>query len=357
MIDDTGDRVSTRAWVDGYSSGEEIEVIDPLTGEKGWCYLLYFASSPPSKASLSEYLRFNYENNEDISDYRHTTYLKTKDGKRGVWMESMSVPVAAGGSGRNVLDRMKCHMIAKLLFGSVKIRFSEEVMGSNILAYKSGPVRVLRRAEQYAKVGKLKLLRAVADATQYRNMMIIPTTYQIPFRMDRIVTKLVIHSGFDYNEELLGAMIYNSDNPEGFIVNGKMDDHKRNMNTEADKWTLLTGPSGTYMSRLIQEGNLFKYAPATTQLIDDVTALDPPESVPGCIGYAQWILDASKIPRGVYTLYISMYWLPNYRPGDEKKYLGFVDNPVRVRAGSEERANLVFIKANMGDVYEGGWMK
>ena len=46
MARDAGDRVPRSYWPDGVEKGVEIEIIDPVSGGKGWFYLLqYFGSS------------------------------------------------------------------------------------------------------------------------------------------------------------------------------------------------------------------------------------------------------------------------------------------------------------------------
>ncbi len=47
---DAGDRVSKKFWPKGVTDGVEIEIYDPLSAGKGWCYLLLFLESVPELA-------------------------------------------------------------------------------------------------------------------------------------------------------------------------------------------------------------------------------------------------------------------------------------------------------------------
>lgn len=69
MIDDSGDRVSDSVWSAGWSKGVEIEIVDPLTREKGWCYLLFFALHPPARSSFPDYVEYDYQELNSIRSF------------------------------------------------------------------------------------------------------------------------------------------------------------------------------------------------------------------------------------------------------------------------------------------------
>ncbi len=213
---------------------------------------------------------------------------------------------------------------------------------------------MVQRLEQYAMLpGGIKALRAVIDVVQYRATATCPATFQVPFRMDRIVSSFVLRIGTDYNENAFGSMVYNSSNSQGFLVDGKMDENERNnFNPAFDNWRLLTGPCGTFMTRTMPTPEVKKYATAQMGYIDDITQPDPPESVPGNIGYLYQEWDIGKAPKGKYLMFLDFYWIPNYKLGDEVHYLNFMDNPVRIRVGNKEEASKVLLVANMGKKYK-----
>ena len=107
MAKDTGDRVPQELWTPGYATGSEIEVVDPLTGGKGWVYLLHFASNPPPRSLLPDYVRYDYDN-EAIWSRRYTvSYIVTSDGLHTTYYDQGTFPEEYGGNGQSIFDRLK----------------------------------------------------------------------------------------------------------------------------------------------------------------------------------------------------------------------------------------------------------
>ena len=344
MAEDTGDKAGNETWTPGYTSGMEIEVIDPLTQEKGWCYLLYFASNPPARSSLPDYFTFDYETNSETSEYRRIRDIITEDGLRTSYYEWFSIPENAGGNDKSFIDRLKLRITVKLVFNTITLNFTEEQMKSSVLAYKRGPVRVTKRVEQYLLLpAGIKAFRAITDVMQYRATATCPLIFQVPFRMRRIVSSLVVQAGTDYNRNAIGARVINSSNPQGFLVDGRMDDDElNNFDPEYDNWRLITGGCGTFMNRTIFPNPEFKkYVTGSMGYIDDVSQAYPPESEPGTIGYLYQEWDIGKIPKGTYYGFLEFYWVPNYEPGDELKYTNYMDHPLKIQAGDQERTSQV----------------
>jgi hypothetical protein len=354
MADDTGDRVSKDAWPSGYTKGSEIEVADPLTGEKGWCYLLYFESNPPPRSSLPDYIRYDYPTETLDSEYSHVEYIITPDGLHSTFYKYISGTEETGSNGKNYVDRLKCRSTIKFLFGSVTIKVTEETLKSDVLAYKQGPVRTIRRVEQYvdAPFG-MKAMRVVVDNYYYRTGTTVPVMFDIPFRLDSIVTSAIVRFGTDYNPDAIGSKIYNSCNPQGFLVDGKMDDNKENFNPANDSWRLITGEAGTFMTRTIYTPEILNSGIEITMgLTDDIMRKDPPETYPGCIGYLWQDWNIGKLKKGKYWLFLEFYGIPHYKPGDEVKYMNYMDHPVEIRVGNKEGISQALLLPNLGDLYK-----
>jgi hypothetical protein len=353
MIQDLGDKVSNDVWPSGYTKGEEIEVVDPLTGEKGWCYLLFFSSNPPPRSSLPDYIRFDYKTSRSVSDCRELKYLITDEGIHTTFYEDISIMEGAGGSGKNVLDRGKVRPTFKVLFGSLTIRLNEETVKSNILAWKIGPIKWNRRAEQYSKLpGGAKALRVIADVYEYRNMATAPVMFNVPFRFDTVVTSATVRFGSDYTKEVLGSRIYNSSNPKGFIVDGKMsDDEKNNFNPQFDEWRVTTGKFGTLITRTVLTKEIRKDITISMGFVDDITKNDPPERFPGTIGYLYQDWNIGHLKKGKYYLFLEFYYPYRYKPGDEMEYAKYLDHPVKIRSGSKEQENEALFLPNVGKKY------
>jgi hypothetical protein len=357
MADDSGDKASEDVWTKGYSQSEEIEIIDPLTGEKGWVYLLYFATNPPAKCAKPDYLHFKYslKNARLDCELHDAEYIETTDGKVATYYDLLSIPVVAGGSGKNFVDRLKIRIRLSMMMGSVNIKMNEEQLRSDIIAWKNGPVRWTRRSEQYRKVpGGLKVLRVVADTNEHRATATTPVFFDIPFKMDTIFTSFVVRFGNDYSEEVLGSMAYSSTNPEGFLVDGKMDaKEKTYFNPQLDEWRLMTGKFGTTMARTLLTPEIKKNIKITMGIIDDLNQSYPPERNPGTIGYVWQDWDATSMPKGRYHLFVEIYYPPHYKKGDEVKYVNYIDNPIKFRVNGQEQKNMPLILPNVGKRYQG----
>jgi hypothetical protein len=342
MASDTGDKVGKEQWVSGYTNGVEIEVIDPVTGEKGWCYLLYFQSSPPARSSLPNYHRYDYATNSHESERYHKVDIITKDGLHTTFYKSWCITELAGGNEKNFIDRLKIRPELRLMFGKVPIRFTEEILKSDTMAFTTGPVRVNKRVEQYIKVGNMKFLRALSDIGGYRDIFAVPVTLQIPMRVDTVASSFVIRFATDFSPEVIGSKTSLSSDPDHWYqINGKMDDDEINFNAAPfDKWRVLTGEWGTFMTRALFPPEVLQYVTITRGIIDDDSIPNPPETYPGCLGmaYQDWHLE--KAPRGLYHFYLDFYVPSNYKPGDEFRYADYQDNPLKIRVKGKEGVNL-----------------
>jgi hypothetical protein len=352
MADDSGDRVSKEVWPQGFASGDEIEIIDPLTGKKGWCYLLYFPGNPPARSSEPPCVTYNYETEVFLSDYIGAKYIITKDGLHSTYYEGQWYTFKAGGNNKSYVDRLKIRIRAKMLFGTLTVHFNEEGLKSDVIAYRIGPIRLIRRVEQYAKMpGGVKALRVVSDVIFYRTTTTVPVMYNVPFQLNTVLTSAVIRFGTDYNPTVIGSWSCNSNNPDGFIVDGKMGDAEKNFNPKVDAWRLITGDFGTYMTRTIFTPEILRDIKITMGVIDDISQEYPPEKYPGSIGYLWQDWDISALKRGKYYLFLDFCHPPHYKKGDEMKYVNYMDHPVRLKVGTSEGQNKPLLLPNLGAKY------
>jgi hypothetical protein len=352
MADDTGDRISKDAWPKAYAKGAEIEVIDPLTGGKGWCYIIAFTANPPDKAALPDYVQYDYASEIVRTEYFGCEYVITKKGLHTTFYKRLWGEKKIGASGESFVDRLKIRIKTKALFGSVAVQLNEDQMKSDVLAYKRGPVRVIRRGEQYVLLpAGLKAARAVADVVLYRNISTVPMVLNIPFKLDTVLTAASVKLGTDNSDKACGGKVYNSNNLKGFAVDGRMDDGEDKFNPKLDKWRLVTGNFGAFMSRTIFTPEVLQKVDIVMGLIDDATYKDPPESNPGCFGYVWQDWNISRLERGKYHLFVEVYVMPDYKVGDEVPYLNYQDQPIKVRSGNIEGKNQALLVPKLGSKY------
>jgi hypothetical protein len=124
-----------------------------------------------------------------------------------------------------------------------------------------------------------------------------------------------------------------------------MDDGEENYSPEFDDWRLITGKFGTFMTRTILTDDIKNAGVKITMgMIDDITKEFPPEKYPGSIGYVWQDWDFSDMKKGTYYLYVESYTPPYYVPGDEREYLHYMDNPVKIRVANTESTSQLLLK-------------
>jgi hypothetical protein len=351
MARELGDKASDAA-LPGSKQSAEIELVDPLTGEKAWCYLFCFESNVPARSSKTDYVRYNYAAERVESDYWGEEYIITKDGRHTTYYKSHWMTKAAGGNEKNHIDRLKIRINLNLLFSSLSIKLNEEQLQSNVVGYKQGPIRVIRRVEQYKRIpGGMKAVRVVTDVLYYSNTITVPVLVNIPFQLDKLLTSAVVNFGTDYNETASGSYLYNSNNLQGIYVDGKMDDGEKNVKPEMDAWRLITGPIGTHMTRTILPPEFKKDVSVKINVIDDADFKNPPETYPGTYGCIWQSWDVSKLKRGKYYLNLEFYVIPNYKLGDEKGYVNYMDHALRIRCGTQEKVSQPLFIPTLGKKY------
>jgi hypothetical protein len=354
MAEDTGDRVPASLWTNGYTRGTEIEVLDPLTDEKGWCYLLFFASNPPAVSSLPNYVNYDYNTEILEADYWHLEYIITPDGMHSTFYKAIRLN-NKNEKGANFVDRLKARPTVKAALGALTFRFNEERLKSDVLAYKIGAVRTIRRVEQYGQVAGHKALRVVLDDLYSRDVVTVPVMFKMPFKPSKLGVSIVIRFGTDYNPGTTsGSTIHNSNQSQGFLVDGKMDDGEEKFNPEFDRWRLIANDrmGGAFMTRTVLTPAIRENIKITMGLIDDDTRKDPPETYPGLRGYLWQDWDVSRLPRGKYWLFLEFYGIPAWKPGDEIPYCNYLDHPLKIRVGNQEKASLPMILPELGERYK-----
>jgi len=368
MARDCGDRVTEAAFPAGLEIREEVELEDPLTGGKGWVYLLYSESSPPplSTENYIEYLPVHRcQGGYDCQVIRSTymedhfypmePYFDTSRYKNsGFAHRYMSTPPAAGGTGVDYVDRLKGRLTMAFVFGSLKFRADESSVNFYEAAYKNGPIRLIRNIQIIISLPLgIKAPGIAVDLLWYDTIVNVPMIIDIPFNPKYLLSYLELTVGEDHAPGAVGMKIYNSNNLEGFVVDGRTSPQEGDRwNEDRDEWRLMTGPQGTIMNRSFWDQRYLEQMKwVKVSYRDDMNALDKPEEYPGMIGMIAQTNRVVGIKKDRYYSYLEWYWPPSflfsgpgqtYRPGDEKAYLNIADLPVRVRTASARSENRYF---------------
>ena len=332
MARDLGDRALEPTLPPGLVRNAEIEVVDPLTKGKGWAYLLSFPD-PPAPSSV-DYVRFAPEEDRIYADFFTLGYSPLND---LVYTDYLSVTPAAGGNGKNLIDRMNIRFTASILLRSLTFSRHEDDFTSEIIAYKDGAVRVMRRVGNHMRlVFGIKSPEVIAYSVYYRNAIESPNTFHLPFDMRTYVKSVEFYGGTDYRSNCAGMTFYTSDAPNGVVVDGRMSDREKELDRSEYEWTVLAGPQGAMMSRLDLSPSFGVVMGKKLHYLDDGSALNPPESEPGLLPYIGYIpTNLLDLKKGTYYYNVHIYFPPNYRPGDEKKFLHILDHPLKVTVSND----------------------
>ncbi|MEW6200924.1 MAG: hypothetical protein AB1546_03050, partial [bacterium] len=66
--------------------------------------------------------------------------------------------------------------------------------------------------------------------------------------------------------------------------------------------------------------------------VDDAKKADPPEGIKGQIGNMGFTVgNIMEAKAGRHRILTYVYFIPNYKPGDEKAYLSIEDNPLQIK--------------------------
>jgi hypothetical protein len=344
MARDAGCRVDPSDWPVGRLAEQEIEVTDPLTGEKGWFYLFSLPESAP--LSPIDLIRYDPEYDRISSRYYEAGYARIRRQQKAV-MEYYSVPVDQGGTGENWFDSAKLWTRIKLFFSIVKITIHSDDWVSWVPAYIDGPIRVVIKKRMYIKIGLgLHTPNVDADLAYYPYFFMSAIVISIPFDPALVTSYLCITIGTDLDHNAAGTLFWNSQNPDPVIVDGRMSPQERAMDLSPDRWRVVSGAQGKYLGKAVYGGN-FKMSNIKLdegRYVDDYTYADPPENEPGIFGSYNWTWDISNGNKGKYVAWIEAHYGPAIeKPQDMASCLNVTDHPLRIRTGQEERLNCLLV--------------
>ncbi|UCD85210.1 MAG: hypothetical protein JSU92_03185, partial [Deltaproteobacteria bacterium] len=351
---DLGDQVSLEGRLSGYDIVQEIEVTDPLTENKGWCYLFHFPSNPPP-GSTRDYTDY-YPETDSYSGLPPYSGLQklafwNNQGRPTTIYNHYSFWKETGGNEKNVIDHLVLRFGVRFLWGKIKLTFDERKLVGETLAYKYGTVREVRMQEFYMLLPLgLKSPTIKGPCFGYASYARCPIIFNIPINPKYIITNISLMLGHDLSPDGKGMAFYNSYNTQGFLCDGKMSNEEKAFNSAPDEWRFWTGPSGTLGLGLFWDPGLKRQVQdRTTVYLDDEDNheydLDSvPEGnrpvYPGQIcGYYQTSV-LGDLKTGKYVMYFVEYWPPNFDISQAEEYMNIHEKPLRFKIGDMEGKSL-----------------
>lgn len=331
MAKDTGDRGVARNFPAGTEGGFEIEAADPVTGDVGWVYLLRFRGEPPPPSPVV-YAHYDTQTAQVRAKYYTIRYYPGS-----TFFTGMSIEPAAGGSGKNILDRMKLRVnpTLSLLFTTTSPLITEQDFQVRITGVKNGPVRAIRRVHQSIDLGKFfpNVPGGTTYTYYYFSSFMTPSKFSIPWLVLKSLRDFRFTGFSDFRRNVVGMTYWDGANPQGILLTGK--GHPPLQTRKDHDWWAMGGRGGTCLHVFLIPPEWRKWGVTRgTVFVDDDAAVDRegPEAEPGehAAGYS--LLHMTNIRHsGSYDLNLATIILPHlYRPGDEVQPLEMLKRPLHV---------------------------
>lgn len=326
MAMDCGEKADAHAlWPTATAVGE-IAVTDPLTGQQRFAYLLVFPNTDaaPSIEGGMDYVKYDVENDT----IEGTRYIVGFPGPPKISYQTYITKKEAGGNGLDIFDRFKMRLHAETMWGIISLTIDESDMRSRLAGWTDGPVRVLRKMVHTTELFLgIESPEVVGESYYFATTFQFPSHVDIPFELDYVLSDFYLHTPTDFNANALGMKFYSDRNPNGVLLDGKMDETEKSLDRGEVGWMVVSGEPGAWMNRLTYENEV--PFPRALYYNDDTATPSPPEEHPGEIGCSGYnLLDLHKVQKGVYRFISHIYAPVGYKPGDEKKYLDIYDHPL-----------------------------
>jgi hypothetical protein len=351
MARDAGDRVSKAFWPEGAKQGTEIEIIDPLSGGLGWLYLLQFADQvPPVSFGNQDFLDYTDEVRMTGATYGVQGANRTWKGKvhklllhKHFWTKE-----EAGGDGKDFIDSLRFRFKARLAFGAIRIKFDEGGIVGGWSKMKSGPVRTIARQWLALTLPLgLKSPKFYGDAYCYDTMGLAGFQTDVPFNPRYVAANFTMMFGHDMHDpHAYGMQWYNSNNPEGLLIDGLTSPMEAQYDNSADAWRCVVGPNGWVILRSVWDESYRSQADIRVRYSDDKEKRQPPEYCPGNLGYVHSESVIKRLKPNKYEFQVDCY-IP-YRFYDPaglrmdiiEELKNIQDNPIRIKVGSHEETSM-----------------
>lgn len=331
MSNDLGNKADKTQLLKKSLIAEEIEVEDPLTGDKGWvyCYLFQY----PQQQSSKDYIEFQPE--EDMVHINTDNYsLSFQKGK--IYYTKLALKNNEDNEEVDILDRTKFRSSVRLkwwLFYFLSLKsFSkdEDNVEMTISAYKDGPVRLILRGKPKVKlIMNWELPSEELDSIYYSNQIKITSLISSPVNVGAYCMSASFMAGFDFSSNAKGMHFYNNNNLVPTLIDGMMDNQEQHLDLGHQNWMVLTGPQGTIINRVVL-GPTLDMLRNKLYYMDSIKSEAPPEAERGqCpqIGYLYSIL---PIETGKHQIFTYLFFPSHFEVGQESIYFNSLDYPLKI---------------------------
>ncbi len=322
MASDSGDKCKVgKGW-------HEIELIDPVDGGKGWVYLKFDPSMPLSDKS---YVKYDPEEKLIQTDFYFLQFNKTHP----IFFDKLGISKKYGGSGENIIDRMKIRFSASLIGGFISIHKNEEDFETKLIAYHLGKVRLVRLTKNWQTLF-WKIPSPAADIITifYKRSFEFPVVVDLPFDVGMFLRKTYFRVSTDMRRVAGRRLFYNSNNTEPVEINGHSGNGEKFLNISNFSWMANAGtgdyPAG-WFNRVIWNAPGNPNIDINLYYMDDISHSDPPEAEKGEYGDLGYLIKGlESVKKGKIFIKSVMYGFEKFSLEDVASFINVIEKPLIV---------------------------
>jgi hypothetical protein len=312
------------------SAWRRIAVHDPLAGTTAAAYLVV-ADAPPRAAA-------RYTAYTPAGDLVATALYRV--GLVNALPTYLSL-APRNTPGPNLLDGLRLRATATLKGNLARWSLHEQQGRHDLIAWREGPVRVIRRSRHHVALGLgINLTAGTAVTYFYPRHVYGPGSMRLPFSPSVLFREISAFGGADGRG--LRGWCYHAPGtpPGGFRIDGRMDRAERAFDGDGD-WFLLERGDQALLFVLRTSESLARHVTLRLVYRDDAARADPPEAEPGQVPLVGWRGEhVERVPGGRYEFALRILALDAYRPGDEARLLAALDAPLAATVTAEDGASV-----------------
>jgi len=352
MVSDAGSNAPAPALQAFGGQTLEIHLRDPVKEEEGFVYLNWDSRREQRAAAGAKVKLVEGSDQVPYALEFRTGIVRGRLNKIGgkVYQtplyDSWVCRPEAGGSGKDLLDAMKVRLQLGFLFDSIKVSFDETSLLGGVDSLKVGPVRAAGRFWMRGVLPMgLKSPRAYMDVYLYDTLVLVPGQFRISGGKRHVLSSMEFTVGYDLSGEAKGMKFFNSNNLGGFLIDGRMSDCEKNMDTRLDSWRVVVGPQGAMITASVWDESYKEQADIRVRYRDDLEALMPPEEEPGSMGFHYNSSLVKKLRQGTYHTLLCWFYPDHMYDPDRlrleviQEYLDIREHPLLIRVGPHEFPN------------------
>ena len=332
MVFDTGDRCPEGSFPDGAEKGAEIDITDPVDGGKAWIYLFAFKNEPPR--SELDYVKSIIDSRKKVQRIQARNYINEYV-QNALYYNYISIVHSDGTRSPDLVDRLKMRAVVSVAFDIIKIPFAlDEIVKSEIVAVKDGPIRVLTQGQGYLEgPANIRMNAGRSVLLNYPGFFILPIHLYVPLDADLLLSDVDLHGENDFNENAYGMYYYDEHNPWNpeVVLDGRMSRTEKDMDYKSDReWLVVTGPQGTFVGRAVYPSE-WDFVNKGLYYVDDPGFEDAPEDNPGSIAVGFNMENYIALKKGAFDYCFHGYFPQDFKVGDERMILDIMDRPLKVK--------------------------